>query len=197
MNILNFTKKISNKYAIILGIFLIVVFICSVSFINLNSNKHIITSAKIPNFDSISEMEQNSNLIVIVKKTNEEPVSYNLGEGHFDNFTISNVTIEKVIKPMSGKNLKKGDVIQILESEWQDKTTKSVYHTEGYTKMINSKKYTLFLGYNVEVNNYYPIGLLYGKIPNDKNEKLFYGDYKNEKIEKLISKIFLDKRYME
>ena len=45
-----------------------------------------------------------------------------------------------------------------------------VHHTEGYVKMQSDKVYTLCLGYNDmgENSQFYPIGLLYGKIPHDE-----------------------------
>lgn len=153
-----------------------------------NVEKHVIDSAKLPHFKSAEDVINNSELIVKVSKISEEPVSYDIGEGKYDNLTLSNVKIEKVIKPMKGKDINKGDVIKIVESEWTD-AEGVIHHTENYSKMAADKKYTLYLGYNPDVDNYYPIGLLYGKVPVDPSEKNFYGDFKSEHIKSVIEQL--------
>lgn len=153
-----------------------------------NVEKHVIDSAKLPEFKSAEDVINNSELIVKVSKISEEPVSYDLGDGKYDNFTLSSVKIEKVIKPMEGKDINKGDVIKIVESEWTD-AEGAIHHIENYSKMGNDKKYTLYLGYNPDVDNYYPIGMLYGKVPVDSSEKKFYGDFKNDHIEGVIEQL--------
>lgn len=153
-----------------------------------NVEKHVIDSAKLPHFKSTEDVINNSELIVKVSKISEEPVSYDLGDGKYDKLTLSNVKIEKVIKPMEGKDIKKGDIIKIVESEWTD-AQGVIHHTENYSKMGIDKKYILYLGYNPEVENYYPIGLLYGKVPVDSSEKNFYGDFKNDHIKSVIDQL--------
>lgn len=69
-----------------------------------NENKYVVDSAKLPHFGDAKEVKDSSDLIVEVSKISEKPVSYDLGEGCSDNLTLSNVKIEKVIKPMEGKN---------------------------------------------------------------------------------------------
>ncbi|MDF1617918.1 hypothetical protein [Petrocella sp. FN5] len=140
---------------------------------------HVIDSAKLVSYSSADEVVENSDLVVVVNKLSDESVSYDLGDNHFDNFTLSKVEIKKIIKPSENKILSKGDVIEILESEWVDEEAKVVHHLENYKKMEKGKSYTLYLGYNEEVDNYYPIGLVCGKIPSDANEKMFYGDFQN------------------
>lgn len=152
-------------------------------------NKHVIDSAKLPEFKSAEEVVSNSELIVKVRKVNEKPVAYDLGDGHFDNFTLSVLEIEKVIKPIVGKELSQGDLVTVLESEWTESKTNIVHHLENYSKMKNQKTYILYLGYNAEADNYYPVGLLYGKVPVDASEKNFYGDFKNERILDIVTEL--------
>ena len=52
--------------------------------------------------------------------------------------------------------------------------------------MKSKRKYTLFLRYNQRLDNYYPVGLLYGKIPFDEKEAKFYGEYERPHITKVI-----------
>lgn len=149
--------------------------------------KHAIDPAKLMEFNSAKEVIDNSALIVKVRKISEKPVAYDLGNGGSDRLTLTEVEIEKVIKPMEGKVLNNGDKITIVEAEYADSKTGIIHHIENYMKMVTNKKYTLYLGYNKEVDNYYVVGLLYGKIPEDTKEKLFYGDMSIKKINEVIS----------
>lgn len=154
-----------------------------------NEYKHVVDSAKLPYFSSGEDVKNDSELIVEVSKISEEPVSYDIGDGHHDNLTLSNVKIEKIIKQMEGKALDKGDVIKIVESEWTDETNHVIHHTENYSKMNTDNKYTLYLGYNSDADNYYPIGLLYGKVPVDTSEKNFYGEIKSDHIKRVMKEL--------
>lgn len=77
----------------------------------------------------------------------------------------------------------------VVESEWTDAENRIIHHVENYSKMAVDKKYTLYLGYNPKVDNFYPIGLLYGKVPVDPSEKNFYGNFKNEHIKEVIRQL--------
>lgn len=150
---------------------------------------HVIDSAKLPQFNDLAEVLENSDLIVMVEKVSDTPVAYELSDDHYDNLTLSTVKISKVIKPMDEHAYSKGDTIQVLESEWVDEENKIIHHVENYAKMGNSKKYVLCLGYNPSVDNFYPIGLLYGKIPLDKSESPFYGEVKNGHVQSVLSQM--------
>lgn len=90
---------------------------------------------------------------------------------------------------MQGESLDVGDEIWIVESEWTDKETGLIHHTENYSKMTENTKYRLYLGYNPDVDNYYPVGLLYGKVPMDTKEKKFYGDFNNDHIKNVVEEL--------
>ena len=56
--------------------------------------------------------------------------------------------------------------------------------------MTESKKYRLYLRYNTEDDNYYSVGVLYGKVPlDDTIERNFYGDFKSDHIKGIIEKL--------
>lgn len=82
--------------------------------------------------------------------------------------------------------MSQGDTIWIVESQWSDEKNRVVHHTENYLKMAVNKEYRLYSGYNSEVDNYYPVGLLYGKIPMDTAENVFYGELNNDKIKTIV-----------
>ena len=154
-----------------------------------NRETHVIDHAKLFQYSSVDDVERASDLIVEVQKIDEKPITYNLGEGHYDNLTLSKVKIEKVVKPFSEKKLSQGDTIWIVESQWSDEKNRVVHHTENYLKMAVNKEYRLYLGYNSEVDNYYPVGLLYGKIPMDTAENVFYGELNNDKIKTIVEEL--------
>lgn len=163
-------------------------FICLV-FTKNNEYTHVVDSAKIPAFENVSEVISNSELVVKVKKVSDTPVAYKLAENHYDYLTLSTVEIIKVIQPMEGRTYSKGDRIQILESEWVDKDNKIIHHVSNYAKMKNNKSYVLCLGYNPSVDNFYPIGLLYGKLPVDKSENPFFGDVKDKSVQRVLKQM--------
>lgn len=80
-----------------------------------------------------------------------------------------------------------GDEIFIVESQWTDKEARVIHHIAHYSKMADNKQYRLYLRYNSDVDNYYPVGLLYGKVPIDTMEKNFYGDFNNDHIKSIIA----------
>lgn len=176
-----------KKKFFVLTIFAIAL-VCISTFHN-NKYTHVIDSAKLPQFDNLSQVVENSDLIVMVEKVDDTPVSYQLSENHYDNHTLSTVMISKVIKPMENHTYSKGDIIQILESEWIDEENKIIHHVENYAKMKDNKKYILCLGYNSSVDNFYPIGLLYGKLPIDESENPFYGEVKNGYVQSVLSQL--------
>lgn len=144
-----------------------------------NNKQHyqtVIDEAKIVYYESAEDVVDDSALIVCVKKIDETPVSYPLENNLTDCFTISTVAVEKVYQNLDNASILEGNEIQILESQWVDEQSKIVHHTGGYLKMETGKQYFLLLGYNKSVNNYYPLGLLYGKIPIDPKEPLFLDD---------------------
>lgn len=182
------------KKLIVPVICLCICFVVFLKYSNQLEYEHVIDSAKLPGYSTAEEVKENSALIVLVKKISEEPIAYKLDEGHYDNFTLSTVRVEEVIKPVPGKEISKGDVITVIESEWTDDKEKVIHHLENYKKMETMKKYTLYLGYNEEVENYYPIGLLYGKIAEDVKEEDFYGEMKNEQVLSVVKELKEDSK---
>jgi hypothetical protein len=182
-------REIMKKYLSVSIVLVIALF--AILLINKQeaSNEHVMDSAKLPYYANAKEVFLDSALIIEAIKLSEEAISYPLGDGITDDFTISYVEVKKVIKTMDGKEIKEGDILQILESEWVDAKARQVHHVEGYTKMKDKKKYTLYLGYNETVDNYYPVGLLYGKIPFDEKEDKVYGGQLDPHISKVVEEL--------
>ena len=145
-------------------------------FVGQPNYQDVIEPAKIVSYEDADAVIDDSVLIVRVKKTDETPVAYSLGDNHQDCFTLSKVEVEEVFKNLSNPSISEGSEIDILESQWTDEENEIVHHTGGYLKMQLGKQYLLLLGYNPSVNNYYPLGLLYGKIPIDPEEPLFLAE---------------------
>jgi hypothetical protein len=161
----------------ILGVVIVCVILTGFTIHNIVFDEiHIVGSAKLPYYGDAEAVADVSELIVSARKLDEKPVAYDMGEGRYDNFTLSRVEIIAVYKQTEDLHYKSGDMISILESEWYNPSDRVVHHTENYTKMKDSKAYILYLGHNPDVDNFYPVGLLYGKLPEDGNEPIFYGD---------------------
>ena len=136
----------------------------------------VIEPAKIVDYEGADAVIADSVLIVRVKKTSETPITYSLEGGLQDCFTLSVVKVEEIFKNSGNSPISEGSELDILESQWTDKENRIIHHTEGYLKMETGKQYYLLLGQNPSVSNYYPVGLLYGKIPVDPDERLFLGE---------------------
>lgn len=153
---------------------------------------HVVDSGKIITYDNADQVIENSTLIVEVTKVSEEAYSIPLENGRSDNFTISLVKVNTLIKQDKDHNVQIGDTIKILESEWIDPIAKNmVHHTEGYVKMKPNKGYFLYLGYNESDKTYYPLGLLYGKIPKDASEEMVLGGTLDKRVDVVVKELKL------
>jgi len=135
--------------------------------------QEVIDHTKIVDYEDADAVIRDSVLIVRVKKIGEVPSERFYERGLPMDMTVSTVEVEEVFQNTGDTSILTGSEIDILESQWTDEETKIVHHTGGYLKMGTGKQYLLLLGYNSSVDNYYPLGLLYGKIPIDLNEDLF------------------------
>ncbi|WP_243291722.1 hypothetical protein [Bacillus sp. FJAT-47783] len=151
-------------------------------------------------FESIEEMENKSTLIIVGKKlTKEKPTIFLDGvkgedgyEGVAGGYTISEFQVKKVIKNTSGKEIKKNDIIPILENAATDTIgdgkKKVSYSLNGYELMKKGKHYVLFTDESSsDPGTFVPVGAVYGKasLENTKGDELeFSGD--SESVKKLI-----------
>ena len=113
-----------------------------------NTVKHKDLDAKIVSFGSFREMEEYADVIVsVVRETQETPVIVRSGENIVSGFTFSQVRIEKIHKDKTGR-LQAGASIRVLENEYYDEQSKTVYHVAGYSMMKEGAPYLLFLKRN-------------------------------------------------
>ncbi len=118
--------------------------------------KDVFLSAKAPYFETLSEMEETADVIIVGKKIDE---AYLLYHGEYPFATMSNFRIETVQKDRTGM-LKAGDTILVLENEFVYEKGKERHHVNGYTAMNTNDRYVLHLSAN---KNYYtPLGINYG-----------------------------------
>jgi len=122
---------------------------------------HIIVEAKMDSYRNLNDVEKESEIIVLGKKTKQNPSTIQKNNGYVNGvYTISNFKIEKVIKG----NFKAGDVIDVFESAGIDEETGKIYHIAGYELMEKDEEYLLFLRHS-ETDPWYMIsGLKFGKI---------------------------------
>ncbi|MCM1245828.1 MAG: hypothetical protein NC293_09335 [Roseburia sp.] len=77
-----------------------------------------------------------------------------------------------------------------------------IYHEGGYVKMQTEKMYYLMLGKGDEPDQYYLIGGLYGKIPEDTKEDIIYktdelGEVKKEEDDRAEKWIARNRKELE
>lgn len=122
---------------------------------------HIIVEAKIDSYRNLNDVEKESEIIVLGKKTKQSPSKIQKDKGYVNGFyTISKFKIQEVIKG----DFKAGDIIDIFESAGIDEETRKIYHILNYELMETNTEYLLFLRRS-ETDSWYMIsGLKYGKI---------------------------------
>ncbi|MBB6631086.1 hypothetical protein [Clostridium algidicarnis] len=148
--------------------------------------RNLVLDAKVDEFPDLNSVEDNTDIIVVGKKINqEEPTIIYNQEGRIDiSYTLSNFLIEKVI---SGNSFTSGTEIIILENAAYNKKENLTYNIAGYELMKTNNDYLLFLKKS-ETDPYYLItGVNYGKVPlqNEgnglkKSLKNANSDYANE-----------------
>lgn len=143
---------------------------------------HIIVEAKIDSYRNLNDVEKESEIIVLGKKTKQNPSIIQKDKGNVNGFyTISKFKIQEVIKG----DFKAGDIIDIFESAGIDEETGKIYHILNYELMVTNTEYLLFLRRS-ETDSWYMIsGLKYGKISlsGEKGELRLELEKANEYLE--------------
>lgn len=139
--------------------------------------KHNNSDAKMPNYETLSKLEESAEQIIRVKKTDVENPVIKRSEGHLISaWTFSDVKILDIYKDISD-SLKVGETVSILENEAYDKETNTVEHVNGYIKMVPDYEYLLFLRASEDDNGekyYVSLGLNLGTVSlqDDGREEL-------------------------
>ena len=147
-----------------------------------NTVKHKDLDAKIVSFGSFREMEDYADVIVrVTREEQETPVIVRSGESIVSGFTFSQVRIDKLYKDKTD-TLQNGVSIRVLENEFYDEETKTVYHVAGYSMMKVGAPYLLFLkrgGYRDGVEYYVAAGIHFGTVSLSEDGRTI-GDYHEE-----------------
>ncbi len=108
-------------------------------------HKDLDSEAKIVSFESFGEMEEYADVIVrVTREKQETPVINRSGEKIISGFTFSQVRIDKICKDKTG-GLQTGASIRVLENEFFDERSNTVFHVAGYSMMKEGAPYLLFL----------------------------------------------------
>ena len=112
-------------------------------------------------------MEKSADVIAVVKKGDilDTIVLHDKGEV-YSGYTFSQVEIVNGYKTEEGMGA--GTTLRVLENEFYDETTNTVYHISGYNMMVKDHEYLLFLDektYSDGEKYYVPLGVNFGAIP--------------------------------
>ncbi|QPC45606.1 hypothetical protein [Mangrovibacillus cuniculi] len=123
-------------------------------------------------YEDFKEIELDSKLVVIGKKIGSEPVFIKDDSGETAiYYTLSDFSVEKVLKNETGNEVKKKSEITIMENAAIDEVNKISYSVEGYKLMKDNKRYILFLTPNrTEEGVYNAVGVVHGKYAFEKNK---------------------------
>lgn len=145
--------------------------------------------AKIDSYNSVDEMEEDADCIVIGKKVKvSDTVCNRDSNGDFiGGYSLSEFTLSEVSKDKTGK-LSEGDTIIVLENEVYDEKTGKTYHIADYTAMNTEDEYILYLSFNIfrDGQEYYtPLAAIYGTVclGDDYKMKSYTREYGDEVYE--------------
>lgn len=143
-----------------------------------SSVEEVPMSGKYIGFDSLHEMEEESNLIVVGKKINtkEDIVKIDSTNAYTDAYSLADFEIKKVIKNKTDKAFDKKDNITVMEYAATDTDSfgkKRYIYLEDYTPMKDKKHYALYLRESKTDPGVYLIrGAVFGKVPLDTEEEI-------------------------
>ena len=125
---------------------LLLLLLCACSVAKSDNIVHKVIESKSISFDSLEEMEDFSNLIIVcTRESEEEPILLYTDTGYiYGGFTFSHVKVKSIYKDNTN-SVKENDDITILENEFYNKEQSISYHIGGYNKMVEGKEYLLFL----------------------------------------------------
>ena len=176
-----------RKLTLSVAITVLVTSMCACSLHPTRSVPHLGLEAKTAYFETLDEMEEFSDVIIVGTRLDEEVPVINTSDGHLLScYTFSKFCISKIHKDNTS-TLKEKDIITILENEVYDEEQDIVYHVAGYNMMENGKDYLLFLQrdtYN-SVEYYVSAGVNFGTVSlQDDNRKIDrYDDMGNEVVD--------------
>jgi hypothetical protein len=129
--------------------------------------KHVNIDAKTLSFETLTEMEDFSDLIIEgIRMEQETPdITYENGI-RISGYTFSQTEISEIYKGAESM-LNAGDNITILENEYYIPEENTTYHVAGYNMMQNGRKYLLFLKGNIHPDGfvyYVAAGVNYGTV---------------------------------
>ncbi|MCM1283317.1 MAG: hypothetical protein NC180_07245 [Muribaculaceae bacterium] len=129
--------------------------------------KHDYISAKTLSYDSLEQMEEDSDLIVRGIRLDKEENEIQRENGLvISAYCFSDFWVTDIYKKKEDEDIQEGAAITILENEAYDEEADVVYHVSGYNKMIAGDEYLLFLheAEYEETKYYVAAGVNYGTV---------------------------------
>ena len=128
----------------------------------------VFVSAKTDSYESVEELENASDLIVIGTKVKEleSDVIYDENDVYQIAYTYSSFQIDEIISNKVNESRKE---ITIFENQAYDKKYNQILHIAGYTNMLKGNKYILYLRLADE-GYYIPLAVIFGKVPLTNSE---------------------------
>lgn len=166
-----FTERIKMKKLGFVKVLFMLLLILGVKVINVEDTvEDVELCAKIDMYDTLDEVETDSDLIVVgTKIAEDEPTIVYEGDAILYAYTLSDFHVAEVLKKGKEESYE-GTEIKILENEFYDEESRVNYHIAGYNKMQTGESYILYLSYSEENNWYVPTGVVAGKIPMKDGE---------------------------
>lgn len=178
---------------IIIGILSLAVFVCALFLIFGNPfavDKKVSWDGKTDGYASAKEMEEGVDIIVKGKKLSEDEniiLDSELLDEPAGGYTKSSFKISQVIKnSKSDSAISVGNTIEISESEFYDKKSKTTYTINDYENMKQDEDYILYLK-PVDKELYTTAGVTFGKVPANTDETELVESDVNKPVNEVIN----------
>lgn len=133
-----------------------------------NSDPKVVNvEVKADGYDSLKELEDSSEIIVSgIKRGESDPVINRTPNGDpVISYVISDFEITNIVKDTSIDSVKENQVIQLMEYEFLDSESNTIYRIANYQNMVKDNQYVLFLMKSSTDDWYILKGLNFGKVP--------------------------------
>ncbi|MCI1135040.1 hypothetical protein ACFC67_04375 [Enterococcus gallinarum] len=140
--------------------------------------KNLFLDAKMDGYDSLADLEKDTDLVVIAKKIAQDDPTIIYGqEDRIDiAYTLSHFKVSKVI---NGNQLNPGDEFTMLENQAYDKKQGLTYHIGGYQMIKKDRDYLLLLRKSETDPWYIVAGVNPGKVDLSSDQTDYPDSVKN------------------
>jgi len=140
---------------------------------------HLNAEAAADTYTAEDDLYEAARMVILAEKEeSEKNVVQEFGNDAYHGYTLSKVTVKKILKNETGQDVAVKESLTIIENQftYESGNEKQVYHVNYYNKMMPGKEYILYLDYSASDKWYFIVTGMQGKIPVADDEELLCKD---------------------